>query len=39
MPAPGERYRLRGEIAVDATPVDGTLRYLPQARVDVAYRF
>jgi hypothetical protein len=39
MPSMSVGLRLRGEIAVDATPVDGTLRYLPQARLGVAYRF
>jgi hypothetical protein len=39
MPAIGENFRLRAELAVDATPIDGSLRYLPQGRFGLAYRF
>lgn len=39
MPTMGEHWRLRGEFGVDATPVDGALRFLPEARVGVSLRF
>ncbi len=39
MPALHPRIRLRGEVAIDATPVTGTLRLLPQARAGLSFRF
>jgi LysM repeat protein len=39
MPTIGELWRLRGEVGVDATPVDGALRFLPEARMGVSLRF
>lgn len=39
MPTLGEHWRLRGELSVDATPVDGAMRFLPEARVGVSLRF
>ncbi len=39
MPSLNERFRLRGEVGVDATPVGGSLRFLPEARLGVSLRF
>lgn len=39
MPTLNQHLRLRGELAVDATPVAGSLRLLPEARLGVALRF
>ncbi|MGM0555516.1 MAG: FecR domain-containing protein [Myxococcota bacterium] len=39
MPSLGERMRLRGELGLSATPVDGVLRFLPEARIGVSLRF
>jgi hypothetical protein len=39
MPSLGQRFRLRGEVGVDVTPVGGAIRFLPEARLGAALRF
>jgi hypothetical protein len=39
MPSLGERLRIRGELGLNATPIDGRFRFLPEARVGVSLRF
>jgi hypothetical protein len=39
MPSLGERLRVRGELGLSATPVDGAFRFLPEARLGVSLRF
>lgn len=39
MPSLSEHLRFRGELAVDATPVGGTVRLLPEARLGVSLSF
>lgn len=39
MPTVNERFRLRGEVGVDVTPVGGSIRFLPEARLGVSLRF
>lgn len=39
MPELSPNWRLRAEIAADFTPVDGEIRFLPEARLGAAWRF
>lgn len=39
MPSLSQRFRLRGELGVDVTPIGGTPRLLPEARLGVALSF
>jgi hypothetical protein len=39
MPSLNQYLRLRGEIAIDATPIAGTIQLLPEARLGLSLRF